>query len=472
MAIVVEEVQAAGTNGTGITLSLAVAPNEGDLLLAFMSTHHTDAWAIPNLPAGFNERFLTESTWRYIKCGFKFAGASEGTDFSFTLSGGNHKVNACLYRISGVAASPIRQHAIVHETNDVASISAAFTSATQASALAIGYYHSHNPGSTADKTWSTGWTDEVEFGADSTEEKSTARKITDGTTMNTTVTITGTTNQRQSLALVELVPVDGGVNVGSTVTATDGDLDVATGDPSFTGSVSQITIHMQTSGGGEFDMQLPIGSLSTNTNPTFDMPDFRQVAFETDWCPYDTDSYILEVIVTSDDPGDVPYTVPLNRNLPQGYAVVELGTVSTDVGSMFYGVVAPETVPPAGSQVVYPTANNTAVTDTGLLTTDQNGGFINCWVWRSDTSEIEFTQVYIPGQLRVRITSNPATLEPSTQYVATVANAPSVITSGLVYGPASKPYPVTINEATLTSVTFTTPSNLPAGSPVDFEFTV
>lgn len=252
------------------------------------------------------------------------------------------------------------------------------------------------------------------------------------------------------------------------ITATDGDTDVSIGqDPGLIGSITSILLRTTSE---EHSVELPFGASHAENLPRFDMPDFLSTAYETEWVPWDTASYALRIELITDDPGDDPYVAVLNRELPVGYAVQELNIGSTtNENSIFFGVAPPATVPPAGSQVLYPTASNTSIDSLGVYTTDLDGEFLNMWIWRADTGEVEFEQFYIPGKLDVQINGSPATLEPGTTYTAAITNSTGIFVSGKTY--SNGEYPVTIESADHDSVTFTTSASLPTASPVDFSFT-
>lgn len=254
-------------------------------------------------------------------------------------------------------------------------------------------------------------------------------------------------------------PSSGSNTLPAEITATDGDTDVSVGgDPGFTGSLSEINLKVSDD---SFSMSLAIGASSTESEPHFDMPDLLATAYETGWCPYTSASHAQLQIELVSDTAEVE-TVNLIRNLPTGRAVVELGSVVTTVGSAFYGVASPETVPPATSQLIYPTADTTSFDSTGLATTDKNGGFMDCWVWRSDTGNIEFTQVWFPGQLA--LSGLPATVGSSTTYSVTVDNGTSAAFSFYINYDGVD-YECTVTNSDVTGFDLTTPSDVPSDTP-------
>ena len=248
-----------------------------------------------------------------------------------------------------------------------------------------------------------------------------------------------------------------------SITATEGQTNVPVGqDPGFTGNVNGINLK---TADDSFSMVLSFGG--TNAAPTFNMPDLANTAYETAWCPYASASYTqLQIEVTSDDPGDTPLVVNLTRNLLAGYSVVELSGVPATPprGNAFYQIAAPEVIPNNGSQIIYPTANNTVVSADGTVTTDQNGGTLNGWLFRADTGNIEAIQILVPGQESASVSGNPATVDPSTAYDIVLVNFTIVPTEVVFFDSGDNPHQATINSMDVTGGNVTTPASLPAAS--------
>lgn len=104
---------------------------------------------------------------------------------------------------------------------------------------------------------------------------------------------------------------------------------------------------------------------------TFDMPNVAGYSADTLGIPFDTASWGSKVVTVGDGTDTATSTTVVN---PQsGWAVVEVASAATTEGSVFYGWTG---TPADTDQVYYPMANSTAVSATGILTTNQTTGTI------------------------------------------------------------------------------------------------
>jgi len=106
------------------------------------------------------------------------------------------------------------------------------------------------------------------------------------------------------------------------------------------------------------------GITSTSGAGTIDFPDVSAYAIDTIGCPFTTASHTIEYVLSDGTDTEV---LAGTYNPKSGWAVVEVASAVKTTGSIFENFVGTIT---DASQVYYPTANTTAVSATGIVTTD------------------------------------------------------------------------------------------------------
>jgi len=163
-------------------------------------------------------------------------------------------------------------------------------------------------------------------------------------------------------------------------------LDAETGNAIATtgygSDIDDITIQDVATGNYEVDVSASIGGSAGSW--TFDMPDISGFLSDTLGTPFDSASH-THTITAGDGVDSDTETIVVN---PQtGWAVIEVVSADTTEGSVFYGWTG---TPADTDQVYYPTANNTSVDATGILTTDQATGSISMIFF--DTTDYKWKQ--------------------------------------------------------------------------------
>lgn len=120
----------------------------------------------------------------------------------------------------------------------------------------------------------------------------------------------------------------------------------------------------------------------TGDNYTFSNVDITSVTIAVDGSPFTTASNAVEVEATD---GTASATLAVTVNPKIGHAVQEITGAVKTVGSVFENFTG--TIPDT-SQVMYPTADNTTVGATGILTTDSTAS-IEMWYWDAVTEQWE-----------------------------------------------------------------------------------
>jgi len=110
----------------------------------------------------------------------------------------------------------------------------------------------------------------------------------------------------------------------------------------------------------------------TTPNFTYDLPDVAAYAVDTVGTPFDSASWTNELRVGTSVDGN--FTSPIVYSPKAGWALTEVASARTTVGSLFFGWTG---TPANTDQVYYPTANTTAVAANGTLTTNQLTGTID-----------------------------------------------------------------------------------------------
>lgn len=144
--------------------------------------------------------------------------------------------------------------------------------------------------------------------------------------------------------------------------------------------IDDVTIQDVTTGNYEIDVSASLSG--TSGTFTFDMPDITGYLVDTLGTVFDSASHTHTITAVKGAESDTE-TIVIN---PQaGYAVVEVASAVKTEGSVFEGWTG---TPANGDQVYYPTASATAVSATGILTTDKVAGTITMFYF--DTTDYKW----------------------------------------------------------------------------------
>jgi len=159
-------------------------------------------------------------------------------------------------------------------------------------------------------------------------------------------------------------------------------------------SVSYTVSNMGTITGVEIQKIGDVTTKHTCTGVTasdFDIPDVSAFSGDTNGSPFTTASHTIQYYV---DDGTDTATLAGTHNPGTGYAVVEVASAVKTSGSVFENFVGsiPDT-----SQVLYPTAETTSVSSTGILTTDKTSGSISMVYWDATSKNWQPFTVTISG---------------------------------------------------------------------------
>ena len=155
-------------------------------------------------------------------------------------------------------------------------------------------------------------------------------------------------------------------------------LDAETGNAlttsNFGSAINSITL--ETSAGvNEVDASASIGGSAGSW--TFDMPSVYNTAVNVAGTPMDSASWAHTITAEDGTDSDTEVIV---INPASGWARIELASPVKTAGSVLENFIG---TPVSTDQVLYPTANATSVSATGILTTDQTTGTIDMVFWDS-----------------------------------------------------------------------------------------
>ena len=168
------------------------------------------------------------------------------------------------------------------------------------------------------------------------------------------------------------------VNVDTDNTVVDGQQDVPFTVADFAGDITGASLRVGT------DTLALTGLVGTGTSYTVNMPDLSTFADATAGLPLTSASHQVQLEVTD---GTDTATIDIDYLPKTGWAVQEItGGVSVK-GSVFEGRTGG--APANTSQVYYPTASNTSISATGVITTDVTGDSINGVIYYVTAKEWE-----------------------------------------------------------------------------------
>lgn len=185
----------------------------------------------------------------------------------------------------------------------------------------------------------------------------------------------GTDGQRPELVVVYTTPPAGPTvdDINTDEIIEDGETGVTFATTGFAGEITSTTINDGLAGHSVACSNIS----STGGNGTFDAPDATAVVSNTAWCPFSTASHSIQATLGDGTDTD---DLAITYNPATGYAVVEVASAVQTQGSVFEDFSA---APTDTSQVLYPTADNTSITATGIITTDSTVD-IDMWFWDAD----------------------------------------------------------------------------------------
>lgn len=153
------------------------------------------------------------------------------------------------------------------------------------------------------------------------------------------------------------------------------------------------------------------GLSGTGTNYVVDFPDVSAFATDTAGLPFTSSNHVNELVASD---GNNEASLAITRNPKAGFAVVDTVNAVATQGSVFENRVGGAMAD--GSQILYPTTNNTVVTEDGVISTDADS--VDVLTWDVDTGIWEtLTITFVNG-------------------VAVVANSPK---GKIVYEPTPIP---------------------------------
>lgn len=143
---------------------------------------------------------------------------------------------------------------------------------------------------------------------------------------------------------------------------------------------------------------------------TFDLMDVTALADGAAVLPFSSGTYQNEIEVTD---GTDTASINITRNIKAGYAIVVTLSAVTTKGSVYEGRVGG--APADGWQNLYPTANNTLISATGIITSD--GATVSGQLINTSSDQVELWDITFPStggsslasRLSKRLNSNLAT---------------------------------------------------------------
>lgn len=191
--------------------------------------------------------------------------------------------------------------------------------------------------------------------------------ITTAETITITVPATSLTAASAILATPTLT-----INVGQITSITDPLADASTGNAlvvtGFAGNITTVTVEDIISAN---QISLTSSLSGSGDSYTVSMPDVAAYSSDTLGTAFGTE-YWTHIVTASD--GTDTDTITAVISPKSGWDVVDVNAAVTTEGSVFFGWTG---TPQAYDQVYYPTASNTAVSPTGILTTDVEAGAID-----------------------------------------------------------------------------------------------
>lgn len=175
-----------------------------------------------------------------------------------------------------------------------------------------------------------------------------------------------------------------GLVASSSINSVDGDNIVTDGQQNvpvivsgFAGDITSMSLRVGT------DTIALTGLTGTGDNYTINLPDISALAVDTLGVPFSSAAYQVELVATD---GVDTAAIDITREPKVGYALVETVSAVATQGSLFETRVGG--APFDGSQIYYPTADDTAIDSTGVITTNSTGFTARVWDVTSKTWEI------------------------------------------------------------------------------------
>lgn len=196
----IESVQTDTATSAVKSISFGTTPNEGDLLVFFISIANTGADYVPVGGNGLQETVpVSTGLFRTVAVFHKIATGSEVNDYPITIGvASSHTVEA--WRFSADNPMELADFSVHHETGDVATLTGTLAAAENSLVLAFAY-----TSSTALKSWNSGWLNPM---TGFSLRRSSTWKLSAGGTETATLTLDEGTNNRMSMVMVQFAEGD------------------------------------------------------------------------------------------------------------------------------------------------------------------------------------------------------------------------------------------------------------------------
>jgi hypothetical protein len=172
-------------------------------------------------------------------------------------------------------------------------------------------------------------------------------------------------------------------SVDTDDTITDGQQDISIPTTGFTSPITTINLKVG-------DEKIALSGLTRDVDTyTADLMDVTALTSDTVGLPFSSTTYQNEIEVTD---GTDTAVINITRNPKAGWVVIDVVDGVNTEGSTFENRVGG--APSNASQILYPTANGTSITATGIITTDAQE--VDGYLWNVTTGEWETWSVDFP----------------------------------------------------------------------------
>jgi hypothetical protein len=172
-------------------------------------------------------------------------------------------------------------------------------------------------------------------------------------------------------------------NVDTDNTITDGQQDISIPTTGFTSPITTINLKVG-------DERIALSGLTRDVDTyTADLMDVTALTSGTVGLPFSSATYQNEIEATN---GTDTAVINITRNPKAGWAVIDVVDGVNTEGSAFETRVGG--APSNASQILYPTANGTSITATGIITTDAQE--VDGYLWNVTSGEWETWSVDFP----------------------------------------------------------------------------